>query len=531
MKHRIGLTTSRTSPVALRALIPAALLCSYCSSPSEAPGPGGVVTTSPSDTTTGPSTPAPVTPTGGTPTTVTPNPVTPITPVTPTTPVTPGTTTAPTTSNGTSSSSDETGGGTPSEPAPTSDGTGTTSEDPVTTEGTGDTGAQETTDTSEPIGPIEQPADPCAPRAGYRNLLKEFLNKTDEEVTAKVNTAFEHLFYGGQDEKIYYEVNGDEAYILDVNNNDIRSEGMSYGMTIAVQLDKKAEFDKIWKWARNRMYVSSGQLAGYFNWQMSTQGTVIGGPSAPDGEEYFAHALLLASRRWGDGQGIFNYGTEARNLLDALVTKGAFDQGNHLVKFGPTCCNYSDPSYVLPAFYEVWACFDTKNQQFWKQAVTAGRTHLQRATDRPNGLAPYLSNFDGSPHQNGAYFDTDAWRVVGNIMMDYNLYNRDEWKVDFANRFADFFDMQRDKELIPAQFELNGDVRIKDGMREEYNELAKGLWSQNAFVAYAVEPEQGRTYVQTLWDLPLPTGQYRYYDGVLYMLSLLHLSGNFRSEW
>lgn len=357
------------------------------------------------------------------------------------------------------------------------------------------------------------------------------MNKTDEEVTAKVNAAYQHLFFGGQDAKIYYEVNGDEAYILDVNNNDIRSEGMSYGMTIAVQLDKKAEFDKIWKWARNRMYVSSGQLAGYFNWQMSTQGTVIGGPSAPDGEEYFAHALLLASRRWGDGDGIFNYGTEARNLLDALVTKGAFDQGNHLVKFGPTCCNYSDPSYVLPAFYEVWACFDTKNQQFWKQAVTAGRTHLQRATDRPNGLAPYLSNYDGSPHQNGSYFDTDAWRVVGNIMMDYNLYNQDAWKVDFANRFADFFDMQRDKELIPAQFELNGDVRIKDGMREEYAELAKGLWSQNAFVAYAVEPEQGRTYVQTLWDLPLPTGQYRYYDGVLYMLSMLHLSGNFRSEW
>src|SRR5690606_26977597 len=107
--------------------------------------------------------------------------------------------------------------------------------------------------------------------------------------------------------------------------------------------------------------------------------------------------------------------------------------------------DYSDPSYVLPAFYEVWACFDTKNQQFWKQAASAGRTLLQRATDRDNGLAPYLSNYDGTLRMDGAYFDTDAWRVVGNIMMDYNLYERDQWYVVFAKRFADFFDIQRDK--------------------------------------------------------------------------------------
>src|SRR5690606_499475 len=174
------------------------------------------------------------------------------------------------------------------------------------------------TEPQEPSGPvitpIEQLADTCAPRAGYRNLFKEFLNKTDAEVTAKVNAAFQHLFHGGEDATIYYDFSGDEAYIVDVNNQDIRSEGMFYGMTIAVQLDKKAEFDKLWKWARTHMYVSSDQYAGYFNWQMEIDRNrnvlVADGPAAPDGEEYFAHALLLASRRWGDGQGIFNYGTE-----------------------------------------------------------------------------------------------------------------------------------------------------------------------------------------------------------------------------
>lgn len=516
----------RLFPVNPRVLLPFALLCSHCSAPQGSNN--GGTEPNPSETASNPTTP-PTGPTATTPGSAEP-PVNPTTPA-PTNQQPPPASTSPSSTTGATSSAPGDSSAAPDDTA-TSDAPGVDSSggEPASTEV-----PDATTEPEEPTGPvitpIEQPSDTCAPRAGYRNLFKEYLRKTDDEVVAKVNAAFQHLFHGGNDAKVYYEANGDEAYILDVNNNDVRSEGMSYGMAIAVQLDKKAEFDKIWKWARSHMYVTSGQYAGYFNWQMSRDAGFIDGPAAPDGEEYFAHALILASRRWGDGQGIFNYGNEARNLLDALINKGAFSRGDYLVKFHPTV-NYSDPSYVLPAFYEVWACFDSANQQFWKQAATVGRTHLQRATDRPNGLAPYLSNYDGSPHQNGSYFDTDAWRVVGNIMMDYNLYKRDQWYVDFAKRFADFFDSQRDKRPLPAQFTLDGNVRVKpDGMREEYNEPAKGLWAQNAFVAYAVEPDQGLPYVQALWDSPLPTGQYRYYDGMLYMFAMLHLSGNFRSEW
>jgi len=34
--------------------------------------------------------------------------------------------------------------------------------------------------------------------------------------------------------------------------------------------------------------------------------------------------------------------------------------------------------------------------------------------------------------------------------------------------------------------------------------------------------------VDKLWQAPIPSGQYRYYDGTLYMLALLHVSGNFK---
>ena len=35
------------------------------------------------------------------------------------------------------------------------------------------------------------------------------------------------------------------AYVTDVLNKDVRTEGMSYGMMIAVQLDRKKEFDRL----------------------------------------------------------------------------------------------------------------------------------------------------------------------------------------------------------------------------------------------------------------------------------------------
>jgi len=85
----------------------------------------------------------------------------------------------------------------------------------------------------------------------YRNLFAEVLGKSDTEIQAKVETTYQQLFYGDDyRERVYYPVGEDMAYILDVANDDVRSEGMSYGMMIAVQLDKQEEFNRLWKWAK-----------------------------------------------------------------------------------------------------------------------------------------------------------------------------------------------------------------------------------------------------------------------------------------
>ena len=58
---------------------------------------------------------------------------------------------------------------------------------------------------------------------------------------------------------------------------------------------------------------------------------------------------------------------------------------------------------------------------------------------------------------------------------------------------------------------------------------AAGLIAANAVTALAATPgPRSSAFVEALWNEPIPSGHWRYYDGTLYMLSLLHVSGEFR---
>src|ERR1041385_4917241 len=93
----------------------------------------------------------------------------------------------------------------------------------------------------------------------YRNLFTETLGKTRAECDAKVKKAYDQLFHGDPQTQALFipagkNENGPLAYIPDVQHTDVRSEGMSYGMMIAVQMDKKEDFDALWNWSRTYMY-------------------------------------------------------------------------------------------------------------------------------------------------------------------------------------------------------------------------------------------------------------------------------------
>ena len=139
----------------------------------------------------------------------------------------------------------------------------------------------------------------------YPNLFTQYLGKTQAEVDAKINSVWNHFFSGTN--TVYYEVGTDMAYIYDIGNGDVRTEGMSYGMMVCVQLGKQTQFDRLWRWAKKYMQYKSGDSReGLFAWQCETNGTIKGASCAPDGEAYFLTALFFASHRWGN-DGSINY--------------------------------------------------------------------------------------------------------------------------------------------------------------------------------------------------------------------------------
>lgn len=206
----------------------------------------------------------------------------------------------------------------------------------------------------KPFPDAPTPASMGAVSTGnYRNLFKE-LGYSDAEIDEKVESAWQKLFYGNDEERIYYPVGDDMAYIYTADTDDVRSEGMSYGMMICVQMDKQEEFNRLWKWAKTYMQHTSGEYEGYFAWKMRTDGSKMENTPASDGEEYFVTSLLFASARWGNGEGIYNYNKEAQEILTTMLHQADDGQGENMFNktykmpvFCPigNAATYSDPSY------------------------------------------------------------------------------------------------------------------------------------------------------------------------------------------
>ena len=257
----------------------------------------------------------------------------------------------------------------------------------------------------------------------YRNLFREWRPElTDAQVEAKVQSYWSALFEGGEEQRVYYpgtpNANGATGYILDVGNDDVRSEGMSYGMMIAVQMGRKDVFDALWNWAYSHMRYASGPRAGYFRWQCARTGCPRDAVAASDGEEYLATALFFAAGRWGNGEGVWDYERQANAILDAMLHKeemnggvvedvrNMFNREQRQVVFVPNgrFAEFSDPSYHLPAFYEIWARRaagwkgrQAEDRAFWREAARVSRDYLEKSAHPETGLTPDYAEFDGRP--------------------------------------------------------------------------------------------------------------------------------------
>lgn len=390
-------------------------------------------------------------------------------------------------------------------------------------------------DSSRPT-PGSFTAAPGAHESGsYRNVFAEY-GYSPAAIDARVEEAWHTIFEGAEGERFYFDSEDGGGYMLDTGNIDARTEGMSYGMMMAVQMDKKDVFDRLWKWSMDHMFMHDGPNAGYFAWSCQPNGQTNARGPAPDGEEFYAMALFFAANRWGDGEAPFNYSEQARSLLATCVHKGEtgegpgrgpgramWDPSNHLIRFIPEV-DFSDPSYHLPHFYELFACWaNEEDRPFWKKAAEASRAYLPLSCHPKTGLAPEYANFDGTPsleRPDFQHFFSDSYRVAANIGMDALWFGQAPWQRKIADNLLAFF---ADKE--PETFTS---YRIDGTPLDRKCLHPVGLVATNAVLALATEGPDAEKALRRFWDTPLRSGDRRYYDNCLYFFALLSLSGRYR---
>ena len=386
----------------------------------------------------------------------------------------------------------------------------------------------------------------------YRNLFGEN-GHVGKDISGKIEAAYRQLFHGDpQTQAVFFNAgknaNGPLAYITDWNNHDVRTEGMSYGMMITVQFNKKEEFDALWNWAKTYMYIGNPKHPshGYFSWSCKTDGTPNEETAAPDGEEYFVMSLYFAANRWGSGKGIYDYKREADELLTNMrhrteqtgptrfgprTVSAEVNEQYKMIRFVPQIArgDFTDPSYHLPAFYELWARWGpAADREFWVQAAESSRTFFMTTTNQQTGLAPVYANFDGTPHANrfpqSAIFGYDSWRTASNWSVDWSWWHKAPQEQELSNRIQTFFWSQGIASYA-AVYTLEGKPVPQSSGDGGH---AAGLVATNAVASLAATDPHARDFVEALWNTPIPAGKYRYFDGMLYLMSMMHCAGDFR---
>lgn len=202
------------------------------------------------------------------------------------------------------------------------------------------------------------------------------------------------------------------------NHNDTVSEGMGYGMLLAVANHDLSTFQGLWN------YVQKYQdKSGLMNWKISSGGQVTGSGSATDADEDIAYALVLAHQHWpGHGFGMAAATQIAHIMVHDVSPHNRILPGDN---WGHT--RIMNPSYIAPAEYQTFAAF-TGNYR-WIRIEDANLQWLHRNVNAQTGLVPDWLNANGSPvsgtwapYANDWYYD--AVRVPWRLWLSASMGNQ-----------------------------------------------------------------------------------------------------------
>ena len=374
---------------------------------------------------------------------------------------------------------------------------------------------------------------PLSPRGPYPNPFRDVLGKTDAEISAKLEATFAQLFHGDADHTIYYAEGTGQAYIKDILHGDIRTEGIGYGMIITVELNKRTEFDALWTYAKNKLKYTTGSYAGYFLSSCDKTATSIEPCIDPFGHEQFVMALIFAHDRWKSNTGAINYAADAQELLHVMRFKeednggvvggitNSFDDATLLAYDVPnqSAATYTRPSVEMPNYYELWA--EATGDPFWTQAATAARAFWQKAANANTGLMPQRATLaDATPWAGSENFVAECYRTHLSLVLDRIWFGSYQWEVEEANKLLTFF-YGKGFDTYNSSYTLDG-VTALDTFHDA------PLVAVNGATAVIATMDQRAAFIDATWNLPPAIYPPRYYTGLMHLLSLLILSGQYQ---
>lgn len=315
--------------------------------------------------------------------------------------------------------------------------------------------------------------------------------------------------------------------------NSTVSEGVAYGMLIAVMFDDQALFDDFWRYAQ--CFLNGN---GLMDWYIAPDGSApLGVGAATDADEDMAWALIMASRQWG-GRGACRetYDDSARRLIDSIYAHEVdHDHWPYMLIPGDDWKGRDvfNPSYFAPNQYRLFGEI-TGNVAGWNRVIDEGYRLLEcsqndRNGNRNNGLVPAWCTSRGEPIEAfpGALtnFQYDSARTPFRLALDFAVA-RDPRARSYLQRITSFYAQQGAYGIVDG-YALDGSpapdpnsARLNAGSAVFVGTAATGAMHDPAYQAFLNEAYE-RVRIGDL------LARSRYYNHCWTVLSLLMLSGNF----
>ena len=298
------------------------------------------------------------------------------------------------------------------------------------------------------------------------------------------------------------------------------SEGIAYGMIIAVYMNDQQVFDELWKYEQTWLDAN-----GLMDWYINAAGTTrLGMGGATDADEDMAWALVQADRQWG-GKGSLSqsYLDSAKTQIQNIWNNEVFE--SKLARPGDQFGDWNNLniSYFAPAYYRVFqqVTGDTR----WNDVVktvydTIDNTLNTNNGNLNNGLVPAWSKSDGSPNSPGNY-QYDSCRTPFRIGLDWCLFGEPRAKAYVAKTSAFFAPIGATK--IADGYALNGMPQPEHAGQSSAAFVGPAGVGAMSDASYAPFVKQSYTAVAT--GTLLAGGAY--YEESWTVMSLLMMTGNF----